>query len=104
MSLIITYKITYNITMFELHNHPLIEGIIIQLNKAIKKWMTKKCVEDRVFKFSFGTEGSWCIARIGIPLEAIDYIVKTRLDNYDIRDYTYDVINEDRILTLYFHN
>jgi len=91
--------------MYNLHNHPLIEGIIIQLNKAIKKWMTKKCVEDRVFKFNFGTEASWCIARLAIPLDVIDYIVKTRLyEQYDdITDYTYEIENDERILTLYFH-
>ena len=101
ISLIITAKITY--TMSQFHNHPIIEVVMKQITETIKRWLIKRG-EDRVFKFNFGVEASWYIARIGLTLPAIDYIVKTiQYDKFhDITDYTYEIENDERILTLYF--
>ncbi|NBX72974.1 MAG: hypothetical protein EBQ89_01605 [Alphaproteobacteria bacterium] len=88
------------------YNHPLLKYLVIQLNNDIKKWMDRTKGDlsrdeyARGFKFGFGKERGWYIARLGITSPVIAGLVE-RLD-YLVKDYTIQFIDDERILTLYF--
>jgi len=99
MSLISTHKITMS-------NHPVITFLINQLNRDIRDWIDRSKIGGkfsraefhRGFKFSFGDETG--IAKLGLTSPDIVGIIE-KLD-YIVRDYTIELVNGERILTLHF--
>ena len=88
------------------YNHPLLKYLVIQLNNDIKKWMDRtkgdlsRAEYERGFKFGFGKERGWYIAKLGIKTPIIVGLVE-RID-YMVKDYTIEMIDDERVLTLYF--
>lgn len=87
-------------------NHPVINFLINQLNRDIRDWLDRSKIDGkfslaefrRGFVFSFGYETG--IAKLGLTSPDIVGIIE-KLD-YIVRDYTIELINGERIMTLHF--